>query len=165
MEANLMVQAVAAPTSLDTRRPSPAETVRPERTSVDRIPAPSTRQAPAISPVDSVAIRPNVDILSAHPTVNPGTTEDLITLDIPMPFGDAEITESVVARYINTVNEALAPSFFRLNFGVHEPTNRIMVQVIDTNTDEILREIPPESRLDVIARMHEFVGLLFDERS
>jgi flagellar protein FlaG len=86
-------------------------------------------------------------------------------LDVPLPVGDEEISEATIARYIDNVNQALEPSHFRLNFGVHEPTNRIMVRVVDTDTDEIRREIPAESRLDITARLQEFAGLLFDEIS
>jgi uncharacterized FlaG/YvyC family protein len=111
------------------------------------------------------AARPSMDILSAHPSVSQRVTEDLVSSEFPLPFRDGEISESTISRYVNAVNEALSPSFFRLNFNIHEDTNMAMIQVIDVNTDEILREIPPESRLDIMARIQEFSGLLFDERS
>ena len=160
MEANVMVQANMAP-NLNPRQPAPESAVnRPA-------PAPVISPAPVAPapPVPDMSSATGINILSAHPSVSPGATEELITLDVPLPFGDTEITESVIARYVANVNQALAPSFFRLNFNIHEDTNRVMVKVIDTNTDEVLREIPPESRLDIIARMQEFAGLLFDERS
>ena len=98
-------------------------------------------------------------------TVNLIASENLTALDIPLLFEEGDIAEPVLDRYVDSVNQALAPSFFRLNVGVHEATNRFMVQVVDTNTDEVLRELPPESRLDIVARLQEFAGLLFDERS
>ena len=169
MEANVMVQANIAPTNLTTGRP-PTNRPTPQPTpSVDTEPVarPATSATPSGTATISfdVVFTPNAEILSAHPTVTQMATEELITLDIPMPFSDVEITESVISRYVDNVNEALAPSFFRLNFGVHEPTNRVMVQVVDAHTDEVLREIPPESRLDILARIQEFAGLLFDEQS
>ncbi len=39
-----------------------------------------------------------------------------------------------------------------------------MVKVIDTNTDEIIREIPQEKVLDNIANIKEMLGLLLDKR-
>jgi flagellar protein FlaG len=86
-----------------------------------------------------------------------------VELGRPISFSDRDIPESRIAEYVNQVNVALEPSFFRLNHSVHEATNMVMVQVIDRHSDEILREIPSESRLDVIAKMLEFAGILFDE--
>lgn len=58
-----------------------------------------------------------------------------------------------------------APIFdFRFHFLVHEETKRIMVQIIDQETGEVLNEIPPEKVLDLVARIQELVGLLVDER-
>lgn len=59
-----------------------------------------------------------------------------------------------------------APVFdFRFHFKIHEETNRIMVQVIDQETGEILNEIPPEKILDLVARIYELVGLLLDKHA
>ena len=165
MEANLNVQANTI-VNLDRGRPpiANANTVSSPAPVATPPTRPSAANVTAAPPVRG-SIVPSVDILSAHPTVSQRITEDLVSLDIPVPYDDSEITESVIDRYVRVVNEALAPSFFRLHASIHEATNRVMVQVIDTNTDEILRELPPESRLDIIARMQEFAGLLYDERS
>ena len=39
-----------------------------------------------------------------------------------------------------------------------------MVQVIDVNTEEVIKELPPEEMLDLKARIHEMVGILIDEK-
>lgn len=52
----------------------------------------------------------------------------------------------------------------RYDFLLHESTNRIFVKVIDVTTDTVIREIPPEELLNLMARIHNMVGLLFDER-
>ena len=39
-----------------------------------------------------------------------------------------------------------------------------MVKIIDITTDEIIREIPPEKILDIVAGLWELSGLLVDER-
>jgi flagellar protein FlaG len=39
-----------------------------------------------------------------------------------------------------------------------------MVKVIDENTGEVIREIPPKKILDMVANMLELAGLLVDER-
>jgi flagellar protein FlaG len=58
-----------------------------------------------------------------------------------------------------------APIFdFRFHFIVHEETKRIIVQIIDQETGEVLNEIPPKKVLDLVARIRELVGLLVDEK-
>ena len=55
----------------------------------------------------------------------------------------------------------------RLRFEVHEETERIMVKILEKkagNTDEVIKEIPPERVLDMLARLEEMIGLLIDER-
>lgn len=61
------------------------------------------------------------------------------------------------------LNESARWTHKRLRFLVHEETERMMVQVIDTETDEVIREIPPEEMLNLVARIHRMIGLLIDE--
>lgn len=51
-----------------------------------------------------------------------------------------------------------------LQFSKHEPTGRTMVKVIDKDTNETLREFPPEKVLDFAAKMDEVLGILFDKK-
>ena len=53
-----------------------------------------------------------------------------------------------------------------LEFSVHEDTNRIIVRVINRlpEGDEVIREIPPERILDLVAALMNIVGLLVDQR-
>lgn len=53
----------------------------------------------------------------------------------------------------------------RLSFTLHEGSDRMMVRVIDVETGEVVREIPPAEILDTVARIMEFVGLLLDRRA
>lgn len=52
----------------------------------------------------------------------------------------------------------------QLSFKYHEETNRISITVTDSDTDEVIREIPPEKALDMLAKAWEIAGLLVDEK-
>ncbi|HHY78507.1 MAG TPA: flagellar protein FlaG, partial [Clostridiales bacterium] len=52
----------------------------------------------------------------------------------------------------------------RFEYSIHEATKQIMVKVIDKETDEVIREIPPEKILNMVAKMWEIAGLIVDER-
>ena len=49
-------------------------------------------------------------------------------------------------------------------FGIHEPTNRVTIKIIDKDSREVLKEYPPEKTLDMIAKVWEVAGLLVDEK-
>jgi flagellar protein FlaG len=51
-----------------------------------------------------------------------------------------------------------------LRFVIHEETERIMVQVIDRDEDKIIREIPPEKILNIVAQIQNILGLFVDTR-
>ncbi len=49
-------------------------------------------------------------------------------------------------------------------FGIHEETNRVTIKIIDKESKEVLKEVPPEKTLEMIAKIWEFAGLLVDEK-
>lgn len=64
-------------------------------------------------------------------------------------------------------SEIKKSGFYReneLKFSMHEETNRIMIKVINRNTKEVVKEIPEEKILDMIAKMYENTGLYIDKR-
>lgn len=52
----------------------------------------------------------------------------------------------------------------RFEFKIHERTGRMMVKLVDNETDEVIKEIPPEKILDLVASIWDLVGILVDER-
>ena len=63
-----------------------------------------------------------------------------------------------------TVKQASPMHHTQLSFKYHEDTNRISITVTDSDTDEVIREIPPEKTLDMLAKAWEMAGRLVDER-
>ena len=49
-------------------------------------------------------------------------------------------------------------------FGIHESTNRVTIKIIDKDTRKVIKEIPPEKTLDMIAKVWELAGLMVDEK-
>ena len=49
-------------------------------------------------------------------------------------------------------------------FGIHEDTNRVMIKLIDKDTKEVIKEIPPEKTLDTIANCMKIAGIILDEK-
>jgi len=77
---------------------------------------------------------------------------------------DEDLTDNMLNSAFDNANQVLDGSSFSLSYSIHEGTGRISVRVLN-NSGELVRELPPESRLDIYARITEFTGLLFDGNS
>ena len=49
-------------------------------------------------------------------------------------------------------------------YGIHEGTNRVTIKIVDKQTKEVIKELPPEKTLDMISKVWEMAGMLVDEK-
>lgn len=52
----------------------------------------------------------------------------------------------------------------RCEFSYHEATKRVSIKVLDDDTGDVIREIPPEKSLEMVEKMWELAGILVDEK-
>jgi len=64
----------------------------------------------------------------------------------------------------DSMNTFLESANTQLRFKFHEKLNEYYVTIVDSTTDEVIREIPSKKLLDIHAAMREFVGLLVDRK-
>ena len=125
--------------------------------------------------VDSVAkVLPMQPRVSAEPemtTVN--TVKKVVSKEGATPQNDVEKDKTTASERQTTENEKIRKAIEQLNaclpnseakFGIHEQTNRVMIKLVDKDTQEVIREIPPEKTLDMIAKCMEIAGVLMDEK-
>jgi len=67
-----------------------------------------------------------------------------------------------IKRAVEQLNKKMSHS--SAVFGIHEETNRVTIKIIDKETREVIKELPPEKTLDMIAKVWEMAGILVDER-
>ncbi|RAV03102.1 flagellar biosynthesis protein FlaG [Paenibacillus sp. YN15] len=98
-------------------------------------------------------------------------TKDVVTVQTSRDLKQAElqgeavpISEEQLIRAIERSVKALQGTQTSLKFSVHEKTNQIMVKVVNSDSGEVIREIPPEKTMDFVARLWEMAGILVDER-
>ena len=53
----------------------------------------------------------------------------------------------------------------RLSFSLNQKLDSVVVKVIDTNTDKVVREVPPAEVQRVYERLREVVGQLLDKKA
>lgn len=67
-----------------------------------------------------------------------------------------------IRKAVEQLNKSLSHS--EAVFGIHEETNRVTIKIVDKDTKEVIKEIPPEKTLDMIAKAWELAGILIDEK-
>lgn len=65
---------------------------------------------------------------------------------------------------ISKANGRLKHNNTKCEFSYHEETRRVTITVKDKETEEVIREIPPEKTLEMIQKMWELAGFLIDEK-
>ncbi|PKK91999.1 MAG: hypothetical protein CVV64_00870 [Candidatus Wallbacteria bacterium HGW-Wallbacteria-1] len=66
------------------------------------------------------------------------------------------------ADSFNRVAQAMDRS---LDFSIDRNSNTVVVKVVNRQTDEVIREVPARDFLDFVDKMHDFLGLMFDEQA
>ena len=75
---------------------------------------------------------------------------------------EQQATNDQIRKAVEQLNKSMANS--EAVFGIHEDTNRVTIKIVDRTTKEVIKELPPEKTLDMIARVWDMAGILVDER-
>ncbi len=82
----------------------------------------------------------------------------------PEEQGIQNVSPDKVKEAVKAVNSKIKATHTECQFSYHEETKRISITVIDQDTGDVIKEIPPEKTLDMIARVWEMAGILVDEK-
>lgn len=86
---------------------------------------------------------------------------------------DFEANEAEVSKQITIDHEKLKKLVEQLKesvpnaepkFGVHEATNRMMVKLVDKDTQKVIKEFPLEKTLDSLAKSLDIAGAMVDTK-
>jgi flagellar protein FlaG len=73
-------------------------------------------------------------------------------------------TKDDMQKAIKTLNKLISPHHTNLHFAFHEKLDRYFVQIVDSDTHQVIKEIPPKKFLDAHAATLELLGFLVDKR-
>lgn len=73
-----------------------------------------------------------------------------------------QMSEETMKQTLSDINKKLSNT--ECIFGIHKATNRVMIQIVDKDTKKVVKELPPEKTLDMIAKAWELAGIMVDER-
>ncbi|GAV22551.1 flagellar protein FlaG [Carboxydothermus pertinax] len=63
---------------------------------------------------------------------------------------------------LNKVVNSFTPT--ELKFEIHQDSKELMVKVINAETKEVIREIPPHQVLEIVAEIKKLLGVLVDTK-
>ncbi|WP_186580819.1 flagellar protein FlaG [Aquibacillus kalidii] len=84
-----------------------------------------------------------------------------------LPEGTYEgqtLDKKEIEKMIAGLNDFLKPTETALHFEFHEKLDEYYVTIINPQTKEVIKEIPPKKLLDAYASMAEFLGFIVDEK-
>ncbi|MHC1749833.1 MAG: flagellar protein FlaG [Cellulosilyticaceae bacterium] len=74
------------------------------------------------------------------------------------------ISEKAIINAIEEANKKIAGPNMTFEISIHERSKEIIIKIFNSDTKELIREIPTEKILDMVASMCEAAGLFVDEK-
>lgn len=81
-----------------------------------------------------------------------------------LPFDSYEETKIKVKEAVGTMNEMLEANNSASKFVYHEGLESYYVTVVNKDTDEVVKEIPPKKLLDAFYEMKKMLGMIVDKK-
>lgn len=91
--------------------------------------------------------------LVAKPVVNP----ENIKLENKLP---TEVDKATLVSAVKKLNDFVAPALQTVGFAIDEQSKKMVVKVIDTATQKVLRQIPNEEVLAMSKTLDKLQGLV-----
>lgn len=66
-------------------------------------------------------------------------------------------------KAVEQANQTMETYGTELRFSIHKESGEMMVKVINTKDNSVIREIPPERVLDMVAHVKKMLGILIDK--
>lgn len=76
-----------------------------------------------------------------------------------------KVSQEELNQEVDQLNSAMEFLNRKFHFQIHEQTQRVIVQVLNSETGEVVNEIPPEKFLDMLANMGKAIGIIVDQKA
>lgn len=97
----------------------------------------------------------------------PASTKSVEKIDAARPDTRQalEVDKAALSNAVTKLNELVAPALQAVQFKIDEDSERVIVQVVDTATDKVLRQIPNEEVLAFSKTLGRLQGLVVREQA
>lgn len=74
-----------------------------------------------------------------------------------------DLDSEALEKLAEELNENFKIFNAAISFSVDKDTSKTVITILDRETEEVIREIPPEELLELAAKLTEIIGRLVDE--
>ncbi|MCR5650165.1 MAG: flagellar protein FlaG [Lachnospiraceae bacterium] len=131
--------------------------------------------APAVKPAEPVQSETSEEVAARTGEGNIAASQVVVNEVAPSDQDGASNAGQGGQQPTDTKNEQIKKAVEEFNkkvlkqnseavFGIHEETNRVTIKIVDKASKKVIKELPPEKTLDMIARVWEMAGILVDEK-
>ncbi|MGU3471497.1 flagellar protein FlaG [Paenibacillus sp. D51F] len=85
--------------------------------------------------------------------------DTLLQQGVPIPPGSAQLIKN-----IDRAVKSLQGPETMLDISIHDKTHQLLVKVINKETGDLIREVPQEKTLELVAKMMELAGIIIDTK-
>lgn len=89
----------------------------------------------------------------------------LMKAENPAEKKQDEISKEKVEKTVQSLETISQALNTRLSFSVDEKTGRNIIRVLDSETGDLIRQIPAQEMLDIVSKLRGVIGVLFDEEA
>ena len=75
-----------------------------------------------------------------------------------------EIDKSNFDKQADKLNQVMDLFNYSIRFTLDDESKRMVVKVVNSETDEVVRQIPPKEMLQLMNRLDQVVGVILDEK-
>ncbi|MEC1178869.1 flagellar protein FlaG [Metasolibacillus meyeri] len=91
-------------------------------------------------------------------------TNTATNIEQSQQLNNDEETKAKVQDVVEKMNKMLEVNHNSAKFKYHEGLDRYYVTVVNRDTDEVVKEIPPKKLLDAFYEMQKMFGMIVDEK-
>lgn len=77
---------------------------------------------------------------------------------------ESKTNNNQLEKAVVSMNDFIKTTDTSLQFNLHEELDRYYVKIVDSETEEVIKEIPPEKMLDLYAEILQSIGILVDKK-
>jgi len=117
---------------------------------------------------DTITAPTNTKAMNVQENITPNVskvTDSQLVVEKATTVGEEqEISKEKLQQAVDVVNEFLEINNSSSKFIYHEGLERFYVTIVNRDTEEVVKEIPPKKLLDAFYEMQKMVGMIVDEK-
>jgi flagellar protein FlaG len=90
--------------------------------------------------------------------------DDKTTTTQQTAFPQQSHSKEQIKEIVESMNHFLKSSNTHLKFVFHDQLKEYYVEIVNDETNEVVKEIPPKKLLDIYAAMANYLGILVDKK-